>query len=89
MPIKLTDEMRAAVKGRMGIPRGTELDPWMEAAVEDVLAIVGRDYRIEVRPLWEHQEFAERPREMCPYCAVSLAHLCPWHRIRADQDGRS
>jgi hypothetical protein len=42
--IELTDEMRNAVKGRMGIPRGTELDPWMEAAAEDVLAIVERDY---------------------------------------------
>lgn len=87
--IELTEEMRDAVRGRMGIPRNTSIDPWMEAAIEDVLAIVERDYRIEVRPPWEHQEFSERPREMCPYCATSLAHLCPWHRVSVDQDGRS
>lgn len=42
--IELTDEMRAAVRGRMGIPRDASLDPWMEAAIEDVLAIVERDH---------------------------------------------
>lgn len=41
--IELTDEMRRAVKGRMGIPDGVDLDPWMEAAIGDVLAIAERD----------------------------------------------
>jgi hypothetical protein len=40
--IELTDEMRDAVKRRMGITVGG-LDPWMEAAIKDVLAIVERD----------------------------------------------
>jgi hypothetical protein len=43
-----TDEMKAAVKRRMGIPDGVELDPWMDAAIGDVLDIVARDN--EVRP---------------------------------------
>lgn len=56
--IELTDEMRTAVKRRMGIPDGDELDPWMGPAIEDVLAIVERDYtvrlriRVEVDPDW-------------------------------------
>ncbi|GAA2696399.1 hypothetical protein [Actinoplanes palleronii] len=41
--IELTDEMRTAVKRRMGVADGDRLDPWTEAAVEDVLAIVERD----------------------------------------------
>jgi hypothetical protein len=45
--IEPTDEMRRAVKGRMGIPDGVDLDPWMEAAIGDVLAIVARDYRLD------------------------------------------
>jgi hypothetical protein len=42
--IELTDEMRATVKRRMGVPEGVELDPWMDAAIGDVLALVERDY---------------------------------------------
>jgi hypothetical protein len=41
--IELTDEMRRLVKARMGVPDGVELDPWMEAAIGDVLAVVERD----------------------------------------------
>jgi hypothetical protein len=33
----------------MGIPDGVELDPWMEAAIGDVLAIVERDYDVQRR----------------------------------------
>jgi hypothetical protein len=87
--IELTDEMKAAVKRRMGIPQGDQMDPWTEAAIEDVLAIVERDYRIEVRPPWEHEEYANRPRGRCPYCATSLTHLCPWHQPATGKDGRS
>jgi hypothetical protein len=42
--IELTDEMVTAVRRRMGDPDGIELDPWMTAAIEDVLALVERDY---------------------------------------------
>jgi hypothetical protein len=48
--IELTPEMRAAVKRRMGVPDGRELDPWMGAAIEDVLALVERDYEVSPRP---------------------------------------
>lgn len=41
--IELTDEMRAAMKRRMGLAPDADLDLWDEAAVEDVLAIVERD----------------------------------------------
>lgn len=41
--IEPTDEMRAAVRRRMGAPDGQELDPWMGAAIEDVMALVERD----------------------------------------------
>lgn len=41
--IEPTDEMKAAVKKRMGVPDGQEMDPWMDAAIKDVLAIVERD----------------------------------------------
>jgi hypothetical protein len=44
--IQVTDEMRRAVRGRMGIPDGVALDPWMEAAIGDVLALVEREYVI-------------------------------------------
>lgn len=47
--IELTPEMEAAARKRMG---GT-LDPWMTAAIEDVLAIVEREYTVlcgAVRP---------------------------------------
>jgi hypothetical protein len=46
--IKLTDEMRAAVKSRMGIADGDDLDPWMGPAIEDVLAIVDRDRELQI-----------------------------------------
>lgn len=48
MTIEPTDEMRAAVRRRMGIPDGVELDPWMDAAIGDVLAIVERDRYADV-----------------------------------------
>jgi len=38
--IELTEEMKDAARQRMG---GT-LDPWMTAAIKDVLAIVDRNY---------------------------------------------
>lgn len=38
--IEPTPEMIAAVKRRMGVADDAELDPWMEAAISDVLAIV-------------------------------------------------
>jgi hypothetical protein len=47
--IEPTDEMRRVVKSRMGIPDGVELDPWMEAAIGDVLALVERDRCMEAR----------------------------------------
>ena len=45
-----TEEMKAAVKRRMGIPADAELDPWMTAALSDVLAIIKRDYRLVRKP---------------------------------------
>lgn len=47
--IELTPEMKAAVKRRMGVPDGQEMDPWMGSAIEDVLAIVERDYFVDRR----------------------------------------
>lgn len=44
--IELTEEMKAAVKRRMGEPDGVQLDPWMQAAIGDVLAIVERNHVI-------------------------------------------
>ncbi len=38
-----TDEMRIAVKKRMGMLADAGLDPWLEAAFGDVLAIAERD----------------------------------------------
>jgi hypothetical protein len=46
--IELTPEMKAAVKKRMGVPDGHEMDPWMGSAIEDVLAIVERDLTVWV-----------------------------------------
>jgi hypothetical protein len=47
--IELTDEMKAAAKRRMGVPDDHQLDPWTEAAFEDVLAIVERDHGVPLR----------------------------------------
>ena len=47
--IEPTDEMRAVVKRRMGVADGDQLDPWMDAAIGDVLAIVARDRCLEQR----------------------------------------
>ncbi|GIE30137.1 hypothetical protein Ait01nite_031820 [Actinoplanes italicus] len=71
--IELTDEMRAAVKSRMGITVGG-LDPWMEAAIKDVLALVERDYRIEPRPPWDRPlvEQTVKVKWVCRKCGGPL-----------------
>jgi hypothetical protein len=48
--IKPTDEMKAAVAKRMGVPDGAAPDPWMEPAIQDVLAIVERDWNMQPNP---------------------------------------
>lgn len=44
--IELTEEMKAVVKRRTGVNGRMDLDPWTEAALRDVLAIVERDLRV-------------------------------------------
>ncbi|HXM55368.1 MAG TPA: hypothetical protein VOB72_08260 [Candidatus Dormibacteraeota bacterium] len=79
--IELTAEMRRLVAARMGLPDGAELDPWMVAALEDVLALVERDYLsvmrdlVDADPCWfdhhggcqAHGFLSLEPGEKCPH----------------------
>lgn len=71
--IALTDEMRAAVKSRMGIT-AEYLDPWLEAALVDVLTIAARDQRPAPGPA------------RCSACGRTARHLTPVHEL---VDGRT
>ena len=70
---KPTDEMKAAVKRRMGVPDGVEIDPWMEAAIGDVLAIVERDYMI--RPARQVVHLVTRGDHHAYCCGESIYDL--------------
>jgi len=65
--IERTSEMDAAVKRRMGVPDGHEMDPWMGSAIEDVLAIVERDWNMQPRP---------DGSRLAPHCPV-VGESCP------------
>lgn len=67
--IEPTDEMRAAVRRRMGVSDGVQLDPWMEAAIEDLLAIVQQRYIL--RPVTCDDP---HPGEDLTYCELLLGH---------------
>lgn len=81
--IELTDEMKAAVARRMGVPAGVELDPWMEAALEDVLAIVERDRAAEVEREWDELQPCPAPDpEGVWFCELVLGHVGPHQALR-------
>ncbi len=61
--IELTEEMKAAVAKRMG----GQLDLWMVPAIEDVLAIVERDYRLTCTAEIDHEYGTA-------YCVKAAAH---------------
>lgn len=76
--IALTPEMRAAACRRMGVD---ELDPWTEAALVDVLALVERDNNVTPKrrrkPNWRDTPGCMCARTGRPY------RLCPAHGITA------
>ncbi|AEV86712.1 hypothetical protein ACWT_5695 [Actinoplanes sp. SE50] len=53
-----TDELIAAAKRRMDINGATPIDAWLEAVINDILAIIKRDYRLIPKP------GAARPRRI-------------------------
>lgn len=66
----LNDEMRAAVMERMGFSLAS-VDPWMEDAIEDLLAIAERQWQEQYGDAfragwWRGQH------ELCPRCGVAL-----------------
>jgi hypothetical protein len=68
--IEPTDEMKAAVAKRMGVPDGAAPDPWMEPAIQDVLNIIERDYT--VRPRRKPEPFCGVPGPDGLYCQRSM-----------------
>lgn len=70
--IELTPEMRTAVKRRMGVPDGQEMDPWMGSAIEDVLAIVERDHIVRNKLAPEALQCGHRRHGMD--CQLPPAH---------------
>lgn len=89
--IEPTEEMRAAVKRRMGVPDGQEMDPWMGSAIEDVLAIVERDQGVAAVAR-VHRQFEGRCVECVEWCECANRDNCthgnvPWPCLTAKVGG--
>ena len=93
-----TDEMRAAVKKRIGVPAVDQLDIWLEAAFGDVLAIAERDRHYlssgcfhgkhEYCKNSEGQAGPKAPAR-CKWCpAVCRCTTCNHPKPAVDVDGR-
>lgn len=84
--IKVTDEMRAAVRRRMGVPDDVEMDPWMEPAIADVLSIVERQQQEAYGEAYQAGWWRGQ-HQLCPRCGVELDREVAAERRECQADG--